>query len=222
MNTKLSLLILLSLLVACSREIPTHPNSEGKNIEGKNFPVYVWPEGKKYYYVYDEKIYLDEVPNKIVLGFDEKYFSEIQQYLQENIRIRDIKFFRSYVVLTTVENTNLKILMEDLKKLSRAKSVHPVYSLVDFDFFNEERYFTDMICVLFKDNVSQQQIDEIHKKYPVEINKHLYSDFPKSQNLFVPIDADLLGIANAYQESGLVVFSYPFFGSNIIIIVNEP
>ena len=41
-------------------------------------------EGKEYWYSFDEKRFLDEVPNKIVLCFDEKHFLDIQHYLQEN------------------------------------------------------------------------------------------------------------------------------------------
>ena len=42
---------------------------------------------EKYYYAFDEKIFLTEVPNMVILSFDEQYFSEIQLNLQRNAQI---------------------------------------------------------------------------------------------------------------------------------------
>jgi hypothetical protein len=72
------------------------------NLPDDNPPVYLWPKGTKYYYAFDEKIYLNEVENKIVVSFDEKYLSDIQLYLQKNEQIRhmELLYFRNgYIAL---------------------------------------------------------------------------------------------------------------------------
>ena len=47
---------------------------------------------RKYYYAFDEKVFLTEVPNKVVLSFDKEYLSEIQSNLQKNVQIKQIGF----------------------------------------------------------------------------------------------------------------------------------
>ena len=165
----------------------------------------------KFYYGFDEKIYLTEVSNKFVLRLEREYHSEIQRYLQENDRSRLVVLNDLYNVftLTTAENSNVKALMVDLKKQPGVKSVHPVYKLADC--ISPEIGLIDEIIMRFKDHVSQQEIDEMHKKFPIEIKE--ITDY--WQILTVPADADLLEIANAYQESGLVIYSCPNFLSKV-------
>ena len=198
------LLMLMTVVMACSK---SELWSEG------NPYVYAWPEGKKYYYTFEEKTYLNEVPNEIVVSFDKKYLTKIQTTLLKNTQISNMILddVNNIFILTTTGNTDLKALMKDLKKQTGVKSVNPVY--MQADYISPEMYFTDEISVLFKDNVFRQEIIEIHKKYRVTVKKHPYPDlFPAShQILSVPVNADMLGIANAYQESGLVIYSYPNF-----------
>ena len=182
------------------------------NVEDENHPVYVWTEGQKYYYAFYEKIFLVEVSNKIVLTFDESYLSDIQQYLQKISKILHMElanFDRSYI-LTTVENSNVRALMEDLKKQAGVKSVNQMYWLLndmDWVYGGTEMGVTDEIVVQFKENTSQQKIDEIYKKYRLEI-LNVNELF---QVLSVPIDFDPLEVANAIQTSGLTNFCCPNF-----------
>ena len=213
----ITILLMLAITVgACnqSNNFSGQGRSTGEN--ENSTPVYLWPEGKKYYYTFDEKRYLDEVPNKVVLGLDEKYLSEIQLYLQKNDQIRNMELnhhegrFCIYI-LTTTENADVSTFMEDLKKLTGVKSVHPSYILADF--ISPEISVIDEIIMCFKDHVSQQEINEMHKKYPVEVKEIT----PYWQILSVPVSADLLGIANAYQESGLTIYSKPSFISETVV-----
>ena len=181
-------------------------SSCASKIEDKNPPVYVWPKGPKYYYSFNEKIFLFEVDNKIVLSFDEKYLSDIQQYLEGKPQIQNTEFHieNHYCILTTVENTDVKALMKDLKKQTTGvKSVNPMYTIAG----GLEMGVTDLIVVQFKKNVTQQEIDKIQEKYHAEV-KEINQLFLL---LSVPIDFDPLEVANAIQESGLTNYSNPNF-----------
>ena len=39
----------------------------------------------KYYYAFEEKVFINEVENKVVLSFDKKYLSDIRENLQINL-----------------------------------------------------------------------------------------------------------------------------------------
>ena len=159
---------------------------------------------EKYYYAFDEKIFLDKVADKIVLSFDKEYLSDIQMNLRNNVQIRHTEFQIEYgnCVLTTTENSDVRALMEDLKKQAGIKSVNPMYAVSGL-----EMGVTEEIIVQFKENASQREVDEIYRKYRVEV-KEITEIF---QILSVPIDFDPLEVANACQTSGLVNFSHPNF-----------
>ena len=161
-----------------------------------------------YYYASEEKKFLDKVENKIVISFDEKFHSKIEPYLQRIGQIQHMELcsFNNVYIVTIAENSDTKAFMEDLKKQKDMKSVNQMYALNGF-----EMGVTDEIVLQFKKDVLQHQIDEMHKKYQVEVKKttdiyHLLS---------VPIDSDALEVANTYQESGLVRYSHPAFVSKV-------
>jgi len=222
MNTKLSLLILLSLLVACIREISNNTEPEVEEysdlyncnpMNTENPPVYVWSPGKKYYYGFDNKIYLNVIPNKIVLCFDKEYIQVTQDYLKKHNQILDIELVslvspKDIFILTTAKNSDICEIMEDLKKQTGIKSVNPMY---------DNKYCTDEIIVKFKDHVSQQEIDRICQKYYLKVIKRV--DYVLTSEFYlllsVPINLDPLEVANAIQESGLVIYSHPSFISEL-------
>lgn len=178
------------------------------NVEGdENSPIYVCPEEAKYYFAFDEKIFLDIVPNMVVVSFEEKYLAEIQKFLQENTQILNMELAnlcRCYI-LTTTEKSNVKTLMGDLRKLPGVKSVNQMYATSEGALIP----MTGEIVVQFKENVSQQDIDEISQKYRLEV-----IDIHRPTNthyLSVPIDLDPLEVANAIYISGLPNYSYPIF-----------
>ena len=160
---------------------------------------------EKYYYAFDEKIFLTEVPNMFVLSFDEKYLSDIQANLWSNVQIRDSELGFNNYILTTKENVTKRTFIEDLRRLPGMRSVNPMYATSEGALIP----MTSEIVVQFKENVSQQNIDEIHKKYRLKvINIHRPTN---THYLFAPIDLDPLEVANAIQESGLANFSTPDF-----------
>jgi len=108
---------------------------------------------------------------------------------------------RCYVL--TITDSLGSALKSDLSKQAGVKSVNPLYITAD----SLEMCVTDEIVVQFKKNVSQNEINEIHKKY----NATIKETTPLYQLISVPIDIDPLEVANAYQTSGLVNFSQPNF-----------
>jgi len=189
-------LVVMGLLVALSCVKPTPdppPNGEGDYDTAF----------QKYYYAYNEKIYLDVVPDKFVIAYDKQYFSQIQQSLEENTQIKDIEFqIYNGCCVFTMENAKVKTLRVKFGKKEGILSVNPLYVIN-----GSELIITDEIVVQFKENISQQAINEIHKKYRVKLKK----DRGIYQVFSVPIDFDPLEVANAYQTSGLVNFSHPNF-----------
>ena len=211
-STTFLLLILAGYFSSCNTKMEVELVEEEEAVP-EIWQGYDWPAGKKYYYGFEEKIYLDEVPNKVVFGFDDNYLLEIKRYLQENVHIVhiDLQIFNKICILTTTENSDVTSLLEDLRKLEGVKSAHPVYMLSDF--ISPEIFLNDEVIMQFKYGVTLRKMEEVHKVFHVRVKE--ITDY--WQILIVPVDADILGVANAYQESGLVIYSKPNFFSEIEI-----
>ena len=148
-------------------------------------------QSQKYYYSFDEKIFLSEVPNKFVIGFDKQYLTEIETSLQSNGV--EFQMGDNYCILT-MENTNLETVKAFFSKQGGIKSINPMYIAADY---GSEIVVTDEIVVQFKTDVQQQIINEMHEEYQVvvkEATKHF-------QILSVPFGLDPLEIANIRAES---------------------
>jgi hypothetical protein len=172
-----------------------------------------WLKKTRYYYSCDEKIYLDEAENKVVLSYDDQYLPEIQRYLQKDKKIKDMKFLnqRNFFICTFITvNANTKAIMENLRKQAGVKSVNPMYTPTD-GVAILEMAITGRIAVQFKKSVSRQEVDDINKRYRVTIQEVT----ERFDILFVPVDLDPLEVSNAYQTSGMVVFSTPDFLSKM-------
>lgn len=88
------------------------------------------------------------------------------------------------------------------------RRVYPVYSMQPPHIL----LLTDDFCVQFKPEVSAARIEALNKNYGVRIVKTLGFG-PKAYVFRVedPDRASALEVANAYQESGLVLFAHPDF-----------
>jgi len=164
-----------------------------------------------FYYAFDEKVFLHEVENKVVVSFEDKYLADLQQYFHTNDQILhvDLFYFNNGCTLTT-KKSNIGALMADLKKQAGVKSVNPAYTTSD----GCELGITDEIVLQFKHHIEgafQHKIDELYKKYQIEVKKttELF------QILSVPVYIDSLEAANALHESGLTHYCYPDFVSKV-------
>jgi len=168
---------------------------------------------QKYYYAYNEKIILKEVENKMIVSFQRNNLDNIKTL----INLSQIEWQNDSVCIVKIENTLKGTFKKDLSQIKGLKSVQPMYATID----GMEMGVTNEIVVKFNKDVSQQQINELHKKYQASIIKitDLY------QLISVPNNVDVLEVANQYQLSGLVKYSHPNFIANAEkhqIIPNDP
>ncbi|HOH70365.1 MAG TPA: S8 family serine peptidase, partial [Sedimentibacter sp.] len=163
----------------------------------------------KFYYAYNEKIFLIPSKNKIVIRYNNSKRKEFKNLsLPIFIEEKQIEWQDDSTIVITAQDrlfrnklTNEKGWQNDIV------SMHPVYK----EESGLEMYITDEILVKFYDNVSQKQINEIHKKHNVKVIK---SD-ENYQLIKVSENSDALEISISYQESGLVLFSEPNFISKV-------
>lgn len=159
---------------------------------------------KKFYYAFNEKIFIDEIPDKFVIEFKEKQTAtELKQLLiQEVGDDKKVKSQNETTVTIDLSGSD-KSLNEILNsKMAGVDIIKPAYK-----YQKQEIYYTDEILV---EPLSGQSINEVIEKIGL-INsviiqeKEFYSILKISSNL------DACDIANKIQESGLVKYSHPNF-----------
>jgi hypothetical protein len=160
---------------------------------------------KRYYYAYGERIFLTEVPNKMMISYSK---ASIDAFKTNLIDVAESVWQNDSVCIVTLNpSQNKETLTNRLRQIKGIKSIQPLYVTDE----GNELGVTDEVVLQFNKDISQQEMDKLHKKYQVFIKKvtdlyHLIS---------VPVDADALEIANQYQLSGLVNFSHPNFIAKI-------
>ena len=159
-------------------------------------------EEKRYYYAYNEKIFLHEIENKMIVSVQRNNAADFKTL----IRSEKTVWQNDSVYILNVERERQKSLKRDLLQTRGVKSVHPMYAAC-----GTEVGLTDKIVMKFNKNVSHQQIDEIHRKYQVYIDE--IADL--RYLVTVPNHADALEIANQYQLSGFVEYCHPVFLAKI-------
>jgi len=173
---------------------------------------FIWPEGLRYYYSFDEKKFLNVDPNRIVVRFDREYISEVQAFLEKNTQTQHIELIENNRLFILTMKTPIECIHALRREFSGQAGVQSVNPMYIYPFSGMDMIVTDEIIVQFKEHVSQQEIDKINQKYRVEVlrTNELF------HTLSVPVDLDTLEVANAYQTSGLVNYSHPNFISKII------
>jgi subtilisin family serine protease len=163
----------------------------------------------KYYYAYNEKVYIEESENKLIIRYknnkekDKEKISSSSEFKGKVIKWKDDS---TYVI--TLSNKSEKILFKNrLENRSDIKFCNEIYSI----YSGLELGITNEFLVKFNEGVSKTEIKELHEKYNVKIIKStkIY------QLLKVDLISNVLEVANAYQESGLTRFSQPNFISDI-------
>ncbi|MDR1373199.1 MAG: hypothetical protein LBJ17_08840 [Dysgonamonadaceae bacterium] len=166
----------------------------------------------KYYYSYDVKNSLSVVQDKFIISAEESAKSSISDYLS-SINAK-IKWIKSEVATAIFEvNVPLESIIDALSDKEDVKSIQPVYVCVD-DYDKRitlEVGITDQFVVKFIEDASREQIEDLYAKYDVSV----LNENDNYTKLSVSRNSDALDIANAFQESGLVIFSHPDFISSI-------
>ena len=160
-------------------------------------------EEKRYYYAYDEKVYLNEVENKFIVSFQKDGIANIKSL----INAAKTEFTNDSVCIITVNDSQKEVVKKTLLQTKGVKSVQPMYTADG----GLEMGITDEFVVKFKSDISRQQKDEWIKKHPTVLKQETELYLLMS----VPVGEDALGIANLYQLSGLVEYSHPNFIAKI-------
>ena len=158
---------------------------------------------QRYYYAFNEKRILNEVENKMIISFQRSGIDDVNTL----INLSRIIWQNDSVCIVNVENARKETLRKDLIQIKGVKSVQSMYMNVD----SLEMGITSEIVMKFNEDVSQQQIDELHKKHQVSVRKRTDLYYLVS----VPNNVDALEVANQYQLSGLVKYSHPNFMANV-------
>lgn len=163
-------------------------------------------EGQKstFYYAYKEKILLTELDNLLVVRFRENKQADIKNIsLYSELVAKKIDWKDDSTFIVTLNLREKESFKEEFLKQPDVKTCNYVYS----GDKGLKMGVTDEFVVQFNKNTSEKEIQDLHKKYNIELIKT--TDF--YQLLKVPTGADALEIANKYQESGLTYFSHPNF-----------
>lgn len=158
-----------------------------------------------FYYAFDKKVYLKASETKMLVRFKTpKQRFEINQITKRSN-------LKSQAELLNKEQTTYMVSLENRAAMqsfidnagSSLASAHPVYLSSD----GVEMGVTNEIMVHFKKNADPVQVMALSKSLGIKLKKTAVN-----YTLFeVPAATSAFSIANAYQESGLVVFAHPNF-----------
>jgi len=163
---------------------------------------------KKFYYAFDEKIYLETVEYKLIVNFIEGFDKDsTTTFLKNASPFIKIEWRNSNNVVITTGSEKLK---EDL--INKLQSRDDVYTCQPFYTLENglDMAITDQIVVKFLPGVNKERQNALHEEYRTKV----IDSYEIFQIIRVPKGGDALEIANKYYESGLVKFSTPDFFSN--------
>ena len=159
-----------------------------------------------FYYAFNEKIYITELQDKAIVRFKQDTDSlmvvnSLRSYIQSPVTFSLDKIDnRTYFI----NSANADLFVSPLKLRTEVLSISPVFETISEPI---EIGVTDEFVVGFLPGTSVTEIEKLNSQYGVTLKKTELSHTLMS----VPEKADVLSIANAYQESGLVKFSHPNF-----------
>ena len=163
---------------------------------------------KKFYYAFDEKIYLIPAENKMLVRYTDGFDRNKEELFLTNFSSNlGIKWRNNTMVEITTpsgkEKDELKTFLEARKDVSTCQQSYKLENGLDIVLFDE-------IVVQFLPGVSKEQQEELNQKFKTKV----IATYEIFQILKVSKGNDALDIANRYFESGLVKFSKPNFLSN--------
>lgn len=174
---------------------------------------------KRFYYAFDEKIYLTPVDNKMLITYTDEFDKNSERLFLTNFSSNiGIKWRNKYIAEITIpsdkKKDELKTLLEARKSVYSCQQSYMLDNGLNIDMLDE-------IVVQFLPSTSKEQQEKLNKRFKAKI----IATYEIFQILKVPKGADVLDIANKYFESGFVKFSKPNFLSNFEpfqVIPNDP
>jgi subtilisin family serine protease len=165
-----------------------------------------------YYYAFNDKIFLNEVKDKVLICVNPKSSDIIT-------RLEDLKVerFNDSTFVLTFEESRKDVLTKELERNNDIIHIQPVYTDKD----GIELFATDEVVLRFKDGTSTQEIEAVNKEQGSKLKRKagLY------QIISVPKGKTALEVANRFQISGLVKYSHPNFIAEVqkhSTIPNDP
>lgn len=166
-----------------------------------------------YYYVNGEKVYLEEVEDEAAVRYRE--VNSVRRGLVSPAFGRTLQTFE-YVeeipdarltILRSTRQQNADEIKRELIGFDEVTYVTPVYRRPQS---GEKVVLTSKFICQFKPEVTRAEIDAMNAKHHVQIESQ-ESYAPNCYVLRLADDAAeaVLDVANAYQESGKVIFSHP-------------
>ncbi len=158
-----------------------------------------------FYYAFNEKIFLETVPNKFVVRYAHSDIAKAKLAALEKqglLKPQEWKDDRTAVVNFLKAATDKSI--NDLNEETDVVSVQPMY-VTKVDKLDVAA--TDEILVRFKKNIQSAEIDRTMKTFNLKLKEKgtLFYTFTIAKN------ANTLAIANRIMESGMAEFSHPNF-----------
>ena len=165
-------------------------------------------QNQKFYYAFDEKIYLMEQDSKLVVRYIHSKKSDKKQVsMYTELGNKEFDWKDDSTCIISIDPSEKQSLVSKLVIQNDVISCNPLYTLST----GLERAVTDEFLVKFKENVAEEEIKNLIQKFGVEV---AYSS-DAFRIIRVPADNDVLDIANRFYETGLTIFSYPNFISKI-------
>lgn len=162
------------------------------------------PTNKKYYYAFNEKIYLDDVPDKYLIKFRDKVKTKKNIALLKSELVNQNNVQLQNDTIATIDIKDYKNGINDLlkDKMADIDIIRPAYK-----YQNQLMYYGCEILVEPKDGLSIN--DVISRTGLSSIRKIRGGKFFSILEIDSAFDA--CDIANQIQESGLVNFCHPNF-----------
>jgi len=179
-----------------------------------------------FFYAFDEKIQLEKMEHKIVIGYSEGMDKNaIGAFVHAMSKeIVSLEFADEHTTIVEISNAdNVQTILEKAKDNENVKFIYPVFRQQMGIKYQTglEMALSDEIVIKFKSGVSETVIDSINSYHGLELIQKT-----KLHNLYRVTEGNPLQIANLYQEGGLVEFSHPNFISKITLhqqsIPNDP
>ncbi|MFT3947381.1 MAG: S8 family serine peptidase [Agriterribacter sp.] len=163
------------------------------------------PENNKFYYAFNEKIYLEEVPDKyLIKSLTSEQSASVLAFVRDTLLSEynaNYQNENSFVIdLSKSTRKSIKEILKD--KLSEIQLIKPVYKND-----RQEMWYADEILVEMNDGVSlSDALSKLGLKDEVTVKQNkFYSVVQVNPTL------DACEIANKIQESGMVKYSHPNF-----------
>ncbi|WP_373523790.1 S8 family serine peptidase [Aquiflexum sp.] len=171
-----------------------------------------------FYYAYDEKVFLTELEDKIIIQFKTNQNSDNKFLVSQFpiIKEKDISWRDDSTVVLKIQTSERLNLQEELRKSKDVLLTNSMY----ISQRGSELGFTDRFIISLKNNVSKRDLEKLNAEHKVEIHKTTEYYFV----LKVPPGEDALSMANKYFESGLTIYSHPDFYVDFVMhqSANDP